>query len=134
MTFFFAQLTSLLSLIGMFLVLRAFGPLVKQDLDPFGRDVVVAVLFLNAATVIRSVWWDWGWILLGGNWPSTRDFFGGLDFNALPNVLVCYAMYRFLSGRRNAIPEKDRNSWKWYDSWTHPKGNCVVRLFRKDKP
>ncbi|MCA2013996.1 hypothetical protein LCM17_21075 [Cereibacter sphaeroides] len=128
-----AQLSSLVAIVGLALVLRAYWPLTRQPLDGFGRLTINAVIVLTLAKALRSLWWDWARVFLGDHWPAVRDALGGLDVNTFFNLMVAYAAYLFLKARLHAIPEEDRHRWRWWNAWMHPEGSCVGRTWRRNQ-
>ncbi|MCW1932600.1 hypothetical protein [Pararhodobacter zhoushanensis] len=130
---FFAQASSALAIMGMLFVMRAFWPLTRQQLDPFGRYTVAAVILLVSAKVLRSLWWDWARVVFGDSWPQMRDALGGVDFNAVFNLMVFAASVLFLRARLYAIPEPERARWRWWSAWAHPGNRCIIPWRKRDE-
>lgn len=120
-----SQAVSLLSFVGIVLVIRAFLPLVFRVGDSLTRLLSAGIALFMVATALRAFWWDWFRLFLGDSWPSVRDTFGGITVNLIPNILTLIAVYLFFQVRFLVIPDEERRHWRWWTAWAHPANRCI---------
>lgn len=129
-----AHVSSACAVFSLVLVFRAFWPLIRKDLDPFGRLMILGTMLLAIAHVGRSLWWDVARVLFGPHWETVRDALGGLAINVVPNTLVIIASVLYLRARHLLISEDSREEWFWWTSAWHPGQPFFIRLYRKMFP
>lgn len=123
-------ITAALVAVGFGLVLRAFAPMLKTSISPFGRYLMRGAMGVAAISLARSGYWDFTQFLLGDSWPAFRAALGGQEFSALFNLAMLLPITDFLKARWHLIPSEERHEWPWWWSWAHPDYRCVLNRKR----
>ncbi len=111
---------------GFFLVLRAFFPMFRSHIGPFGRYLMRGAMGVAVVSLARSGYWDFLQYLLGDNWPMVRAYLGGQAASAAFNLAMLFPISDFLKARWYLIPENERHQWHWWASWAHPNTRCIL--------
>jgi hypothetical protein len=125
--------TAIASIFTLGLVCRGFFPVLRYDMEPWVKWVVIGIVIFAMTSALRSSYWDLVQYISGDTWPAVLAATGGQKISSVFNIGLIVSCCALLKARWYLIPEDDRHHWHWWNSWMHPSRLCFTGLIRRKR-
>ncbi|MGR3821625.1 MAG: hypothetical protein ACU0A5_03515 [Salipiger marinus] len=119
-------------LIGLWAA-RAYIPNLLASMTPPAAHLAWGFFFVAFGAIGRSVYWSFGRVVTGDEWPFVRDLLGGLNINMGFELCLIVGLLLILRARLLAIPEDDRPAYNLFTCVTYPEPFRLYSILRRPK-